>query len=66
MQKRKRDWKKAKQQKKNRVRMPETPPQEQEQEEETPKSRLTQAWWCEQDLGAEGRCTITSSERTMG
>jgi hypothetical protein len=32
------------------VRMPETPPLEQEQEEETPKSRLTQAWWFEQDL----------------
>jgi hypothetical protein len=52
MQKRKRDWKKAKQQEENRVRMPETPPQEQEQEEETPKSRLTQSWWFEQDLGA--------------
>jgi hypothetical protein len=53
MQKRKRDWKKAKQRRENRVRMPETPPrQEQEQEEETRKSRLTQTWWFEQDLGA--------------
>ena len=62
--KQKREWKKAKQQKENRVRMPETPPLEQEQEEETPKTRLTQhsggssrSW---------GRCTTTSSERTVG
>jgi hypothetical protein len=31
--------------------MPETPPR-QEQEEETPKTRLTQLWWFEHDLGA--------------
>ena len=51
MQKR-REWKKAKQKKDNRVKMPQTPPREQELEEETPKTRLTQMWWLEQDLGA--------------
>jgi hypothetical protein len=51
VQQRKRDWKKAEQRRANRVQMPETPPR-QEQEEEAPKTRLTQLWWFEHELGA--------------
>jgi hypothetical protein len=50
IQQKNRDWKKAKQQRENR-KMPATPPR-QEQEEEVPKSRLTQVWWLEHELGA--------------